>query len=144
MKHDQCRGTKAYKYAGQNLCTRKKSKEYENLDDAIDNCISTWYEEKEFASQQDIDRCCNLESSNPIGHFTVIVNDRANKVGCAIIRFKKKGRLQTLMSCNYSFTNMLDKKIYKTGKAASDCSAGTNPDYEALCSEDEVVNPNDI
>lgn len=130
MRHDDCRGTDKFKFAGQNLCIRKKSQEFENLDDAINNCINTWYGENESSSMSDINKCCNLESVKPIGHFTAMVNDRAHKVGCALIRFRKKGKIQTLMACNYSNTNMLDRTVYTTGKAASGCSAGTNQDYE--------------
>jgi Cysteine-rich secretory protein family len=140
MKHDECRNTKDFKFAGQNLCTRKKSKEFENLEGSIDNCITTWFNEKEFATQDDIKKCCNLESTNPIGHFTVMVNDRANAVGCGMIRFKRKGKLQTLMACNYSFTNIIDKRVYTAGKATSDCIQGANPDFDALCSETEEIN----
>lgn len=140
MRHDSCRGTGAYKYAGQNLCTRKKSNEFENVETSIDNCISMWFDEKAYASMNDINRCCNLESSNPIGHFTVIVNDRANRVGCAMIRYKKKGKVQTLFACNYSFTNIIDKRVYITGKTASECLSGNNPDYEGLCNESEEIN----
>lgn len=44
------------------------------------------------------------------------------------------------MACNYSFTNIIDKRVYTAGKATSDCIQGANPDFDALCSETEEIN----
>lgn len=99
-----------------------------------------WYAEKKDAVQSDIDKCCTAASGKVIGHFTQIVADRATKVGCAVSRYTKTNK-ESLVACNYAFTNMFDQAVFKKGVAAAGCTTGVNPDLPGLCSVDEPIKP---
>lgn len=76
-----------------------------------------------------------------IGHFTQIVADDAYQVGCAAVQYDSYEDgytwTNTYYVCDYSRTNIEDSPVYVTGKAASGCKSGTNPQYSALCSVNE-------
>lgn len=73
-----------------------------------------------------------------IGHFTTMVQDRSDYIGCSIIRFlKSNGFTVQLMACNYALANMIGEPVYVTGLPASKCWSGLNPEYTFLCSIDE-------
>lgn len=139
MKHDLCRSTKDYKYAGQNLAYRGNSGDFEPLDSLIEKVVKGWYEEVDNAQQSDIEQCCDSASGKTIGHFTQIVTDRAKQVGCAIAKYTEKQWKTSLMACNYAFTNLNGAKVYTSGITASGCEFGVNPDFPALCSSNELI-----
>lgn len=82
-----------------------------------------------------------------IGHFTVMVNDKNDAVGCAIIRFQRKmydGYVYKYhyFVCNYGYTNMRNEQVYEPGRAASKCKK-TNPHFKGLCyTSADIENPN--
>lgn len=139
MKHDQCRSTKKFKYAGQNLALRANSGVFEPLDTLIEKNIKGWYDEVNNAAQSDIDNCCTSKSGKTIGHFIQVVTDRAIQVGCAASQYTHKEWKTSLMTCNYALTNMIGQKVYLSGTTASGCSSGVNPDYPALCKDSEDI-----
>lgn len=72
-----------------------------------------------------------------IGHFTLLVSDRVQRVGCAAAKFlDKKNIYHFLMTCNYDFNNVNGEAIYKTGKPASKCGHKPNRRFENLCDWD--------
>lgn len=73
MKHDLCRSTKIYKYAGQNLAYRANSGDFESLNTLIEKVIKGWYDEVKNAEKSDIERCCDSASGKTIGHFTQVM-----------------------------------------------------------------------
>lgn len=141
MKHDQCRSTFKFRDAGQNLYNRKTTGDLETAAIVIPKAVQSWYAESSFATQSDIDKCCNSASGQTIGHFTQVVSDRSGHVGCAISAFTSPSASGlwkvNLVACNYGFTNMDDWNVYQTGKTASGCTSGVNPEFKALCSVNE-------
>lgn len=75
-----------------------------------------------------------------IGHFTVMVNDKNNAIGCASVRYQENNFYYRYLVCNYGFTNILDRPVYEKGEPASKCKE-PHPVYEGLCSTDQTVNP---
>ena len=145
MKHDSCRNTFEFPYAGQNLGYRSRTgNTFEDLESVIENVINGWYSEIRYAEQSDIDTCCKSASGNAIGHFTMVVSDRAIQVGCAIARYSNRTDVVwrgALMACNYAFTNMVGQPIYISGPTGSGCITGMNKDHQALCSVHEPIAP---
>lgn len=139
MSHDACHATSAYKFSGQNLGTRSTTGDFEPAGNVTVNVINGWYSEVKDASQADIDKCCNSVSGKTIGHFTVVVTDRATQVGCALSTYTEGIWRTSLMACNYAFTNLVGAKVYKSGETASGCTTGVNSDYPALCSVNEPI-----
>lgn len=138
MKHDQCRSTLKFKDAGQNLYNLKASGSAETAA-VIPKAVESWFRESNFAAQSDITKCCDSASGKTIGHFTLMVADRAGHVGCAIASYTSEPWKIYLVACNYGFTNMVDLNVYQTGKAASECATGVNPNFKALCSTNEKI-----
>ena len=55
MKHDACRNTDKFQFAGQNLDYRSKTGTYENVQSFLENSIKDWYDEHFHADQSVID-----------------------------------------------------------------------------------------
>ena len=142
FEHDHCRNTEKFKYAGQNIALSQASDEFETLNAIIKNAHQNWYIEVQNATQNVIDSYY-FSSYKVIGHFTQIVNDLSNEVGCAVVQYTEiDGWKSSLFVCDYARTNIMNLPIYVSGDTASKCISGTNPDFEALCSINEVVDPN--
>ena len=77
-----------------------------------------------------------------MGRFTMMVNEHAQDVGCALVRFTKDDLFHVYFTCNYSSNNHLGKRVYETGPACSLCYSGCEKHYPGLCSTEEKVNPN--
>lgn len=75
-----------------------------------------------------------------IGHFTVMVSDKNNAIGCAMIRHKEGAFYYRYLVCNYGFTNILGEPVYTKGSAGCQCKK-QHPVYEGLCSTDQIVIP---
>lgn len=79
-------------------------------------------------------------STQTIGHFTTMVQDKGDKIGCAAVFYEKS---KSFVVCNYAFNNVRGFKVYSrafdSSRVASGCVSGQNPKYPALCSENEVV-----
>jgi len=139
MAHDTCRSIPKYKLAGQNLAYRASSGAFEPTNTLIDKVVKSWFDEVSDAVQADIDKCCKAKSGKVIGHFTQLITDRAVQIGCALARYTDGKWKTSLVACNYAFTNIVGYKVYASGKAASGCTTGTNPNYPFLCSTKEPI-----
>lgn len=75
------------------------------------------------------------------GHFTLLVANRANAVGCAIIHYQAGGAtpFASYLVCDYSFNNVGGQPIYVKGPSTSNCQTGSNPNYPGLCSVNENI-----
>lgn len=123
------------KYDGQNIYAVFAY--VDDMSEVADKAISSWYSEVANATQSNLEKCC----TKGIGHFTQMVADRANRFGCAVGQFNNKSKM-TYVACNYSFGNLRGSYTYKTGAPASECKTGNNPNYPALCSSAEEIDPN--
>ncbi|XP_002060175.3 venom allergen-1 [Drosophila virilis] len=140
MAHDECRNTNTYRYAGQNLSvlyTRSI-----DVAEFLRQRIAAWFEEYRSATSADTE--VHVPRAGPaIGHFTTMVNERNNRIGCAIARYTDANGLgSTLLACNYAVTNVRNNPIYRAGPPASECIRGRNPNYSNLCAENEEYNYN--
>lgn len=137
MSHDQCRSTKEFPYAGQNLALESGGSK--PLTTLIEDVVGRWWNEVDNASQSDIDQCCNSASGGVIGHFTQVVRDRAIQIGCAAAIFTVSSSQNRLLACNYAYGNMVGTSVYTSGAAASGCTTGTNPSFTSLCNVNEPI-----
>lgn len=133
------------RYSGQNLNYQASTGDYANPAEFIDGSVTVWYNEKQSASQQNIDSCCGGPSLvTKIPHFLEVSLDKANQVGCAMANFPQNGNQITVFTCNYSFDIIEEQKVYVSGPAASECQTGTNPQFPGLCSINESIDPNKV
>jgi Cysteine-rich secretory protein family len=140
MRHDACRSTPDFKYAGQNLGYRASTGNFQPLNDTIKATIQSWYDEYKDAVQADLDSCCSSRSGKVIGHFTQVVRDKATHIGCAVSRYTKDNLWKSsLVACNYAITNIQGRPVYVSGNPASGCTTGRNPKYPSLCSVNEKI-----
>lgn len=139
MGHDACHNTPDFPWSGQNVGLRARTGSFEEYRSFFTIIINAFYDEVQYAVQEDIDKCCQAKSGKPIGHFTLVVADKATEVGCAVARYTDTKWKTSLFLCNYSFTNLNGWPVYENGTAASGCTTGVNPDFPALCSVDEPI-----
>nr|B9URJ1.1 RecName: Full=Antigen 5 like allergen Cul n 1; Short=Ag5 like allergen Cul n 1; AltName: Full=Allergen Culn1; AltName: Full=Antigen 5 family protein; AltName: Full=Cul n 12; Flags: Precursor [Culicoides nubeculosus]ACM40888.1 antigen 5-related salivary protein [Culicoides nubeculosus] len=84
MEHDQCRNTDKFKYAGQNLAYTMGTPQKNAV--RIKKLIRAWFKEHENATASFIDKYRDHPQGRVIGHFTAMIQDRTDTVGCAILR----------------------------------------------------------
>lgn len=139
--HDQCRNIDGIQFAGQNLYTFAGTGSLPDTKQIVKDAVNFWYAEVENATQANIDRCC--ESQYVVGHFTQVVNDLSDQLGCGLVQYKDEKKWNTIiMACDYSRTNLGKQTIYKSGPPASDCKTGTNSNFPNLCSKKEKPDAN--
>jgi hypothetical protein len=146
MKHDPCRKSRNYTYVGQNICQSYSMKRLEP-ELVIKNCIDMWYLESQGVLNPAgiINKCCLNPKPAPlvVGHFTQMVIDRANAIGCAMMINQVNGFWYHLFTCDYNSGTVIGFPVYRLFKTRTGCKK-LNPTYSALCSEDEVANPNQL
>lgn len=134
MEHDKCRATPAYPYSGQNIANLMTTGTV-NVPTFTGIMVDNWFNEINVANVSLVDKF-EMNHLNAAGHFSVMVNDKNSKVGCALITFKinysgtNYNGIQ--MTCNYQYTNMLGDPTYVQGPACSSCST-CSATYPALC-----------
>ncbi|XP_055606866.1 antigen 5 like allergen Cul n 1-like [Uranotaenia lowii] len=139
MKHDSCRNTVVYKYSGQNLASYGTTASTVNATAQLISMIGNWYKESANANPQFIDAYPSAAPPAVIGHFTQVVKDISDRVGCGMTTWKENGWNNLLLACNYARTNILGEATYVKGTTASKCTTGKNTQFPGLCSVKEVV-----
>lgn len=122
---------------------------YDELRPLIDGAIDAWYAEKINSSQAYVENCCGPVPPAPeqFLHFVAMVTGNSNRIGCAVVQFKDESSAypyQSKLTCNYAYMTVTGTYMYRSGPTASDCKSGTNPTYPALCSENEMIDVNEI
>lgn len=134
MKHDSCRATPDYPYSGQNLYQWMSSANNVNVDSVLTGATSAWFNEIKEANPQLVDKF-SMEHLNAAGHFSVMVNDNNNRLGCGASTFhylnNGKRWYGILVTCNYEYTNMLGAPTYVKGTPTRNCKTSKN--YPRLC-----------
>ncbi|XP_037814055.1 antigen 5 like allergen Cul n 1-like [Lucilia sericata] len=137
MSHDKCRNTDKFSFAGQNIAKSSWSGQKKPVGAVLIQQIQSWFSEHKKCSMSDIRKLKNISKS---GHFTAMVQEKNMAVGCAILRQRSNGQTMQLMTCNYSYTNILGSAVYRHGRTASKCTTGRNPNFKSLCSVNENYN----
>ncbi|XP_055604858.1 tabinhibitin 3-like [Uranotaenia lowii] len=139
LGHDKCRATPKYPASGQNLAYYKYIKGKPDMDKVIDTLVNRWYAEYKDANVGHIQKYPEGYQGPQIGHFTEFVQDRNDRVGCALVQWFDSPKTVINLACNYARTNIFGQTVYIAGDVASQCTSGTNPDYPALCRSNELV-----
>ncbi|XP_055846801.1 antigen 5 like allergen Cul n 1-like [Episyrphus balteatus] len=139
--HDACHNTKNFSTSGQNIAITWSSDPIESQAESIIlSMIDSWWAEKNETSMKEINSYPeNFE--HVIGHFTVMAVEENNRMGCAASSYRdpeQENWFTILYTCNYAKTNIFDRSIYSTGKSASKCTSGVNPNFKSLCAQKEV------
>lgn len=142
MVDDKCRRTFNYKTVGQNTHAICEKPKYVPIDVAVTESINTWFSEyKNVPNLEVVQDYGSTQTDSPIKHFAQLVQSKADRIGCSIVRYIRNGRHGllkcTVIGCNYSVGNVNGLPIYKTGEPASECLTGKNPMHPGLCSPQE-------
>ncbi|XP_055610288.1 antigen 5 like allergen Cul n 1-like [Uranotaenia lowii] len=138
FKHDQCRNTVKYPISGQNIGifgyggTR-------DPDVLITKLFNMWYAEYKHANPEITKKYPKGYKGPVIGHFTQVVQDRADRIGCAVTHWTDKPYNKLYLVCNYARVNVVGQPVYTPGDVGSQCTTGTNSEFPGLCSPDEVI-----
>ncbi|XP_031637955.1 uncharacterized protein LOC116350332 [Contarinia nasturtii] len=134
FEHDQCRRTKKYIWAGQNLAQRCKQP-FLTPEEAMEWANEAWW--NEYKDVTFIDKSNNYSSisaSNQYGHFTQMARDKAYAMGCAVT--STEDEYCHTIACNYAVTNWGLDPVYATGPVRSKCKTFSKK-YPGLCSDRE-------
>lgn len=132
MKHDRCHKTERFNFSGQNIYKQTSTSSCFSVDEEIKGSVKAWFDEHHQSSSDDIPSYTK-KPNRAIGHFTQVVKDDSNFVGCAMIQFERKNLCTTIVTCNYAKTNMIGEPVYVAGEAASKCEKKSEK-FSALCS----------
>lgn len=148
MDHDNCRGTKQYPRAGQNLAQRhgkstKPLKQHQvdriaNLE-GFQSLVIGWYE-SEVQKDDFKDLIDNFTKFNhETGHFTALMWAKTTHLGCARALDRSSEYEFTMhLTCNYSPQgNVMRKPIFTKGPPCSKCPSNTscNKMFTSLCGD---------
>ncbi|XP_055610559.1 venom allergen 3-like [Uranotaenia lowii] len=137
--HDKCRNTPKFPASGQNIAYWGFSGGDLNVDETITKLVNMWYGEYKDANPEYTKQYPSGYSGPAIGHFTQIVQDLSDRVGCSLVQWTEDPWTKLYLVCNYARTNVIGQPVYTPGNVASSCTTGTNSDYPGLCSTKEVV-----
>lgn len=98
IEHDLCRSTAKFKHVGQNLAHFASFPKHDSLHEIIKKSIENWFDEIKMAKLDDVKKCCKRNQS--VGHFTQIIQDKANRLGCAVARYTQSDLKHTIVACN--------------------------------------------
>lgn len=96
----------------------------------MDLCHLVWHFREEF--QLIFFAILITKFRKQIGHFTIMINDKNNAVGCASTKYYSNGNYYRYLVCNYGFTNVLTRPVYEDGATGSKCTK-RHPVYKGLC-----------
>lgn len=134
MKHDGCRATPQYPSSGQNLFQSMTTGDLASGVEFI-RAADMWFDEIKVANKSLVTNI-QFEHVWEAGHFSVMVNDKNNRIGCGAALFNEDWQGWTfngiLITCNYQYTNMIDTPTYVPGKPCSSCKCSKV--YPSLCS----------
>ena len=134
--HDQCRATPQFAHSGQNLAYQATSLGWpKNTTAAIERGVKGWFDEWKMAKPSIIKKL--TAKANVAYHFTLMVNDWNNHLGCGMIKYmkyeNKKLMNAFMLTCNYGYTNIVGEAVYRKGRPCSKCTHGCSSEYNALC-----------
>jgi hypothetical protein len=120
FSHDGCiKSSNKNFIPGQNLF--KLGGRSSNINQLLENAVTLWYDEV---------KNVNPRTMEGGGHFTQVVRDQCEAIGCAIAY----SAIGTIVTCNYSFGNIRGRgPVYVAGKAASECRRGRDLRFKNLC-----------
>lgn len=132
MKHDACRATSAFPYAGQNLGKMGATNNFIDSNTTIIRLVDWWFDEYKDCPV-DLVKAMR-RTPKVVGHFTAVIQQRSGRVGCAMTQFKENDKwFMKLLTCNYSYTNMLGEQIYAVGKPCTSCPSECSDKFPGLC-----------
>ncbi|XP_058831175.1 antigen 5 like allergen Cul n 1-like [Topomyia yanbarensis] len=142
--HDECRNTKKFQPAGQNIASKTAcKKEPLKPEDVIVSSIDAWFLEHRNATPAIVERYPGKVANGPIGHFTVLVNDRVERLGCSLIVYdaqvrpgSKKSCQTHYLVCNYSSTNFIQEPTYIKSRSPAQRCTSRSKQYSCLCGSD--------
>lgn len=142
--HDPCHRTAAYPSAGQNIALENATGGYTDAATILSALIrKAWWGEYRYVQPDVIASMHGAGAGDggghDYGHFTVMANQRSDRVGCALVRWHRSTSAvyYTYLVCNYSYTNVNAEQVYEAGAPCSDCPTGTacSREYAGLCAE---------
>uniref|UniRef100_A0A182RD99 SCP domain-containing protein n=1 Tax=Anopheles funestus TaxID=62324 RepID=A0A182RD99_ANOFN len=137
--HDECRSTKRYRNAGQNIGRMSRTGNVTiDLDRAITDLTNKWWQEYVETNQTVMDDYRPVGDGVDVGHFAQMASDRVTAVGCGATRYYNDARKRSYVYyvCNYSHRNELGEPVYRKGTQCSKCAEGTescSKTYPGLC-----------
>ncbi|XP_030558043.1 venom allergen 5-like [Drosophila novamexicana] len=152
FKHTICRSVVRFPHAGENLSMVLAKKKRFSVKELLDLALFPMFEEyRTVRDPVDLLKDFDSNSHHLVGHFTLMVNDRVSRLGCAFAIATNCDKNNTddfchFMTCHYDFINMEGSYTYKIGNAASNCGTwGTWPSskYRNLCTNNGEIFPKD-
>ncbi|XP_055611885.1 antigen 5 like allergen Cul n 1-like isoform X2 [Uranotaenia lowii] len=131
-----CRNTVDHPAVGQNLRTFYFTDRFQwpSLEQMMESSIDLWFSERKQAEPDDI-RNLTPSKAQSIGHFTQLISDRVESLGCNLVRYRVADWDEFHFVCYYSTENVEGAPVYEMGPTGEKCLSELSPDFVGLCSE---------
>uniref|UniRef100_A0A182QMS0 SCP domain-containing protein n=1 Tax=Anopheles farauti TaxID=69004 RepID=A0A182QMS0_9DIPT len=132
--HDECRSTKRYRNAGQNIGRKSSTGNVTiDLERAITDLTNKWWQEYVETNQTVLDDYRAVGEGVDVGHFARMASDRVTRVGCGATRYYNDARKRSYVYyvCNYSNDVKHGQPVYRQGTQCGKCDGS---DATAKCS----------
>lgn len=124
---------------GQNIAAQRHCDTDTSIEVLIERWIEAWFAEYADSNPSHIASYPNRWEGPAINHFTQIVSDRSDRIGCAMVSRIELPWLKKLFVCNYSMMNTAGQPVYLAGPTGSKCVTGLNANFTGLCNTSERV-----
>lgn len=131
--------TAKFNNAGQSIVKLGTTGGFLSTRDALSYGINYFFNEYKNNNSSGSDNICKLSKSDD---FTQMIWGNATAVGCGATQNYDGTVYWFLLTCDFSTANKIGATVHFSGAPGSKCATGTNPMYPALCSTNEVLDPN--
>ncbi|CAD7091192.1 unnamed protein product [Hermetia illucens] len=139
--YDECRNTDRFSAVGQNIASTTIIGSY-SVAKLIEDTVDKWFKEHSIINRSYVSTYKMDDNFNTSRHFAQLALSRATRVGCAIIEFTDGTRTRVNVVCNYSARPMHNQALYTEGCSVAQCLQGHNTNFQGLCTQSELIDPN--
>lgn len=134
--HDECHNTRKYRSSGQSLNYLSTNATKINVSEGLTSTVDGWFNEVKIAKMSGVVDEYISPYHRPAGHFSVMVNDRNNRIGCAASTMDTANGTWhgLLLTCNYGYDNIIGSFTYIKGPPLKGCKTPASKTYRNLCS----------
>ncbi|XP_017125225.1 antigen 5 like allergen Cul n 1-like [Drosophila elegans] len=150
LKHSECRSTVRFSRVGECVAMLPPIDRKLDVFDMMTAFFNEMFDEyKEVQDPETLLHGYDPVKDSPVGHFTIIINDRVSRVGCGIAvgsncHAMNKVGFCHFLTCHFDGTNVDNQYVYRAGKPASSCAdwkVTSSSWYAFLCSNNGEIFP---
>ncbi|XP_068147822.1 venom allergen-1-like [Drosophila tropicalis] len=140
-----CANTEKYNFVTTTEISSTLEKSHSLLKHVLNRFMPTWLNDILGCRMDSNNRIVPVDEGRCVGHYVPFIEDKGNRVGCAIRKRFTPGKDTVTLLCHISRANVKDMVPYEIGETPGDkCNTGRSRLYTSLCSDAEIVDANAV